>query len=573
MMNLVMALHCHQPVGNFDHVFELAHEKCYRPLLDILAAHPAIALGIHFSGPLLEWLEEHQPETLDLLASLVRKGQAEPMSGGFYEPLLAAIPGRDAVGQVEMMNDYIQKRFGFQPTGFWLTERIWDPSLPLILAGTGMEYTIVDDTHFHYAGLGPDDIFGRYVTEKEGWTLSLLATPMVMRYMIPFKPVEEVMGQLKAWDEAGRGPAVYGDDGEKFGLWPGTHEWVIQKGWLDRFFTAVEESADWLRAVTPGGYIAASQPQGRLYLPQASYEEMTEWALPPAQGQALEDMTATLKAEGRWESWRHFVRGGVWDNFLVKYDESNRMHKKMILLSGQAGGNSKARQFIWRAQCNCAYWHGVFGGLYLGHLRRAIHENLIRAQAELNRTQGDRVSLYRLDYDKDGQDEILLTGPGLSLGLAPDRGGGIFEICHMGRILNLSDILTRRPEAYHHRLQALAEGQARDQEVASIHDQVKVKEEGLDKFLVYDPYTRLSLLDHFLESEIKPEDLAAGRFRELGDFVQARYNIVQAEALEKEALVELTRAGRVDGRALSLTKSIRLGQGALISVVYEFECA
>ncbi|MBW2614923.1 MAG: 4-alpha-glucanotransferase, partial [Deltaproteobacteria bacterium] len=152
--------------------------------------------------------------------------------------LLASIPVRDAKGQVLMMNEYLERRFDFKPTGFWLTERVWDPALPLTLAGTEMDYTVVDDTHFYYAGLKPGEIYGRYVTEKEGHTLSILATPMIMRYLIPFKPVEDVLGHLRELEEAGHNVALYGDDGEKFGLWPGTYEWVIEKGWLERFFSA-----------------------------------------------------------------------------------------------------------------------------------------------------------------------------------------------------------------------------------------------------------------------------------------------------------------------------------------------
>jgi hypothetical protein len=300
-----------------------------------------------------------------------------------------------------------------------------------------MTYTIVDDTHFYYAGLKPSEIYGRYVTEKEGQTLSLLATPMIMRYLIPFKPVEEVIGHLHGLENAGHGLAVYGDDGEKFGVWPGTYEWVIKKGWLDKFFTAITDSPGWLRTVLPGDFVASSLPLGRIYLPQASYEEMTGWALPPEQGQILEKIIGSLKDEGRWEEWRPFVRGGVWDNFLVKYDEANRMHKKMLLLSEKIAQNAEAREFLWRAQCNCAYWHGVFGGLYLGHLRRAIYENLIRAQASLMAKTSEDLQLLRLDFDKDGAEEILVWGPKLSLGLDPDQGGGLFEICHLPRALNL----------------------------------------------------------------------------------------------------------------------------------------
>ncbi len=573
-MNLIMVIHCHQPVGNFDHVFKMAHDKCYRPLLDLLQAHPAVRVGLHFSGPLLEWLDQQRPETLDLLASLVKRDQVEPLSGGFFEPLLASIPVRDARGQVRMMNEYIESRFDRKPTGFWLTERVWDPGLPLTLSGTEMAYTVVDDTHFYYAGLKPHDIYGRYITEKEGKTLSLLATPMIMRYLIPFKPVEEVMGHLWEMKEAGRAVALYGDDGEKFGLWPGTYDWVIQQGWLEKFFTAITDSSEWLQTVLPGEFVASNRPLGRIYLPQASYEEMTEWALPAEQGHTLENIINSLKAEGRWEEWRPFVRGGVWDNFLVKYDEANRMHKKMLFLSEQATHDKEAREFLWRGQCNCAYWHGVFGGLYLGHLRRAIHENLIRAQARLIEESGGGIKLLQLDLDKDGSEEILVWNPGLSLGLKPNSGGGLFEICHLPLALNLSDTLTRRREAYHHRLHEITQSEGGNSDsIASIHDQARSNDENLVSSLIYDGYTRISLLDHFLSQDATVEGYAANEYDELGDFVEGEYLVEKALSSSEEAIVVLTRTGHVAGRNLTVKKLIRVGAEARLIVDYEFECS
>ena len=568
-----MIIHCHQPVGNFDHVFNMGHEKCYRPLLDLLDAHHSVKAGIHFSGPLLEWIEQHHPASLDLLGSLVERGRVELLSGGFFEPLLASIPARDARGQIEMMNEYLAKRFGRKPSGFWLTERVWDPSIPLTLSGTGMDYTVVDDTHFYYAGLKPHEIYGRYITEKEGHTLGLLATPMIMRYLIPFKPVEDVIGHLRFMEKQGRNVAVYGDDGEKFGLWPGTYEWVIEKGWLQNFFTAVSENSDWLRTLLPGEFVAENPPLGRIYLPQASYEEMTEWALPPERTQALEDIIASLKAEGRWEEWRPFVRGGVWDNFLVKYDESNRMHKKMLLLSEKGAHDKEIMEFIRRAQCNCAYWHGVFGGLYLGHLRRAVHENLVRAQARLMKKEDNKLQLLRLDFDKDGSEEILLWSATMGLGLDPGRGGGLFEICHLPLAINLSDVLTRRPEAYHRNIQdTRQDNEGGDKGISSIHDSAQSADENLKKQLVVDTYIRTSLLDHFLGPDATCEGYAFNNYSEQGDFVKARYQVEEAGVSSGEAIVKMTRTGRAGSGILTVKKAVRMKKKAQVMIRYEFEC-
>ncbi|MBN1850835.1 MAG: DUF1926 domain-containing protein [Deltaproteobacteria bacterium] len=570
MINLVMILHCHQPVGNFDRVFQMAFEKCYQPILDLLNNHPQIKVGLHLSGPLLEWMEHHQPQSLNLIAAMAKRDQAEILSGGFFEPLLAAIPLDDARGQIHMMNDYIAYRFNQKPKGFWLAERIWDPGLPLTLNGTNMSYTIVDDTHFYYAGLMPDEIYGHYLTEKHGHTLNLMATPMIMRYLIPFRAVDDVIKHLKVQEEMGRHLALYGDDGEKFGLWPGTYEWVIQKGWLDQFFTAIANNKDWLCTTTPSKYLSSHSPLGRIYLPQASYEEMTEWALPTGQRERLEDLIASLKMDGRWDQWRPFVRGGVWDNFLVKYDESNRMHKKMLFLSEKLSHDPTARDYLWRAQCNCAYWHGVFGGLYLGHLRRAIHENLIRAQACLvEKSKG--IHLYKLDVDKDGNDEILIWNEKVSLGLAPFKGGGLFEIAYIPRALNLSDTLTRRPEAYHRKLKDAPKSDApKKNGIASIHDLSHDPHEDLEKLLNFDPYPKISLLDHFLDPNASQQDYASNHFNELGDFVQGQYTVESAETTLDASRVELSKMGYVGNVSVILKKIIKLDKKGSLTVDYRF---
>lgn len=586
MIDLVMVLHCHQPVGNFDAIFEKAHHQCYRPILDLLKACPKVGVGLHFSGCLLEWLEQHQPETMDLMADLVARGQVEPLSGGFYEPLLATLPSEDARGQMAMMNEYIEDRFGRKPTGFWLTERIWEPGLPAVLRGTGMEYTIVDDTHFYYAGLKEEDIFGSYVTEKAGHPLKILATPMIMRYLIPFRQVDDVMGHLWHWKESGRTLAVYGDDGEKFGLWPGTYKWVIKEGWLERFFKTVQDCSDWVRAVTPSQHLEGRPPLGRLYLPQASYEEMTEWALPAERGEAMEDMIQVLKNENRWDAWRPFVRGGAWDNFLVKYEESNRIHKKMLRLSNRAAQAIEtyrndpalsaqaleARRLVWRAQCNCAYWHGVFGGLYMGHLRRALHENLALAQGILLEITGRSLNIETLDYDLDGHDEILIDASPLSLGLSPARGGSLFELTYLPDCLNLTDVLTRRHEAYHRHLdQAVVVSGMSEDEVSSIHEVIKAKEPDLKRFLAHDPCRRVSLLDRFFPHEPQAETLSSNQMPETGDFVQGVYEVRRVETVGEDVQVELYREGMVGQNRVGLTKTIRLSAGSKLKVSYGLE--
>src|SRR5207249_4737670 len=147
------------------------------------------------------------------------------------------------------------------------------------------------------------------------------------------------------------------------------------------------------------------------------------WALPPDAALRLARLERDLGEERLAGPDGALVRGAHWRNFFVRYPESNRMHKKMQALSAlcrRAGEPAAARRAIGRAQCNDAYWHGVFGGLYLPHLRHAIWHQLALAEGELRR--GAPLAVERVDLDGDGVEEIWIHAAGFSAVVSP-RGG------------------------------------------------------------------------------------------------------------------------------------------------------
>ena len=230
-LTLLLAFHNHQPQGNFDHVFAVGYDDCYRPLLDAIGEFPGIKVALHHTGPLLEWLDANRPAYLADLRALVARGQVEILGGGFYEPMLAVLPDEDAEGQLVMMSDFCQERFGARPRGMWLAERVWEPALAERIARAGLTFTLIDDTHFRYAGIS-DDLHGYYVTERAGWPLAIFPIEKELRYAIPFTPIDRTMEVLDGLRRRGGGKdmvVTYGDDGEKFGMWPHTKEWVWEK--------------------------------------------------------------------------------------------------------------------------------------------------------------------------------------------------------------------------------------------------------------------------------------------------------------------------------------------------------
>lgn len=473
-IHFCFALHLHQPVGNFDHVFEQHVRDVYRPLLEQLSARDWFPVAIHVSGPLLEWLETHEPRWLDSLGRLAADGKLEMLLAGFYEPVLASLPRLDRREQIGWLRDALRARFGVEPRGLWLTERVWEPDLAEDLDEAGVEFALVDDRHFLVSGFTREQLHAPLQTEHGGHRLTLFPIDERLRYLIPFRPPEETTTYLDELRARGHRLAVLGDDGEKFGGWPGTREWVFDHGWLDRFLRVVGAEMERgtvvlsrfdqaLRAVPSGGLA---------YLSTASYREMESWSLPAPAALRLTALEQTLGAERMQGPEGALVRGAHWRNFLVKYPESNRMHKKMLALSSlsrRAGDPVAARRAIGRAQCNDAYWHGVFGGLYLPFLRAAIWANLAAAEEILR--EGEGMACERIDIDADGHEELWVHSDRCSVIVSPWRGGGIEELTRFATRENLADSLTRRREAYHilaHQATRAAEQQSGG--VPSIHE-------------------------------------------------------------------------------------------------------
>lgn len=445
-VRFAFALHLHQPVGNFDFVFQEHIDEVYRPLLSALQEHETYPFTLHISGPLLDWLAEHAPAFLDEIGMRVANGQIELLASGRTEPILAALEPDDRVQQVAAMRETLRDRFGVQARGLWLTERVWEQDLAADLSRAGIEYTLLDDRHFMAAGHEQAELDAPFHTESGGSPLTVLPIDERLRYLIPFRPVSEIETFLEERHAEGTRAIVLGDDGEKFGGWPDTREWVYDEGWLDDFLQSVARlrEAGVIELATTGD-VARAESGGLTYPAPGSYREMEEWTLP---------RPAALRVHALWANadreMEPHLRGGHWKGFLRKYPEANRMHKAALQLSRlcrQQGDPVKARAFVERAQCNDAYWHGVFGGVYLPHLRRAVWRELAGAEAALR--SGETLSVEALDWDLDGDNEVWVHSTQFSAVISPRRGGAIENLTYFSAGANLVDVLSRRLEPYH----------------------------------------------------------------------------------------------------------------------------
>ena len=193
---LALTFHNHQPVGNFGWVIEETHRHAYLPMVETLERHPGVRVGLHYTGPLLEWLLAEHPDFIARLRALVTRGQVEILGGGYFEPVLASLPERDRLSQLTRMADEVERLFGRRPTAAWLAERVWEPDLPTSLVGAGYQSTIVDDAHFRAAAIPEDAMWGPYTTDDQGKLLTVFGTEQGLRYRIPFRDVSDVIDYL-----------------------------------------------------------------------------------------------------------------------------------------------------------------------------------------------------------------------------------------------------------------------------------------------------------------------------------------------------------------------------------------
>lgn len=481
-VSLLFGVHAHQPVGNFPEVIEDAHQRCYKPFFQTVHRYPGFRFALHASGWLLEWLFTHHPDDMALLAEMAARGQVELFGGGDMEPVLAAIPNRDRLSQLAAMSDRIEQIFGQRPRGAWLTERVWEATVVPALVDSGIDYVMVDDYHFLCAGTEREKLNGYHTTEEDGRQLDLFPISEALRYRLPFSPAHEAVAFIEAQsNETGHGAAIYFDDIEKFGIWPETFHWVYEQGWLTQFIEGVLNSTI-INSMHFRDYHQASPTRGVVYLPSVSYSEMGEWTLPAPSAQRYAELVQAARNEGRLERDRPFLRGGIWKNFLTRYPEANWMHKRMLGLSGRLASlpADQVRQdlveLLHEAQANDAYWHGLFGGLYLPHLRRAVWRALISLERRLDSLQ-TRPAQFSGDIDLDGIDEVFLSSLSLQAVLRPNKDASLIELSSYPLAQNFADSLKRYAEHYHAKANAGDTSSHQGDGIASAHDVVRFKHE------------------------------------------------------------------------------------------------
>ncbi|MFW6133961.1 MAG: alpha-amylase/4-alpha-glucanotransferase domain-containing protein [Elusimicrobiota bacterium] len=575
-LDFIFGLHFHQPVGNFDSVLENAYQDAYLPLIKEFKKHNKIKMNLHISSPLLDFFNQRHPDFIQDIKEEVKKNRIEILGGGIYEPIITAIPEHDLIGQIKREDEKIKQLFETETRGIWLTERVWEPHIPSLLKNTSKEYLGVDDTHFFQAGFVPEQLKGYYITEDMGNTLGVFIINKEMRYFIPFKPVDDIIEKLKNYAQTSPSALICMlDDGEKFGVWPNTKEWVHDKNWLKDFFARLEENSDWLKTHTLSQYYDNNPPIGKAYLPTSSYYEMLEWTMPVDGANRIDEIKNKLKEKDIFEQVDPYITGGIWKNYFHKYPESNYMHKKMLYLSSMLKENEnkfndkntfeKAKTYLYRSQCNCAYWHGVFGGIYLSHLREAIYNNLNKLHSIIDRTihqNKEFIQTINYDLNRDKFQEILVNTDKLFVAINTKNGGIIEEISDKINSINYLNTLSRTKEYYHKKILKQSEDNNDSNQnngVKSIHDIEKNKNEKFIPFLVYDNYHRKNLVDHLFPENFSFDDFKNNSYKNSNTF-DLKYSY-ELDTSDQRTNIKLYKETEYAGTKIKIIKNLSFYPG------------
>ena len=556
---LPIIFHFHQPVDNYDNIIENIYNKAYSPLIENIFKYPDIKFTLHFSGNLLEWFLDKKPDFIKLLKIMAKRGQIEIIGGGYYEPIFAVIPYRDKIAQLNLLSSLIENEFGLEVRGAWLSERVWEPDYPSFLSKVGLKYVIVDDNHFRSAGITETDTPYSYITENEGKTLRIFPINEELRYLTPWKPTYLTIDYLKKY------ATIEGDrvillisDAEKMGDWGATHEICYIQGHLEgdegkpfipAFFEQIKKNK-WIKSITLSEYMDKYPAKSLIYLPTASYDKMEEWVLPTKERKIFEKIRKELKEDPKKRQEYLFLKGGFWRYYLVKYPESNNMHKKMLHVrekliqiekqSNQFVDEERRQHFlvniteawneIYKSQCNDSYWHGLFGGVYLQFLRFSVYAHLINAEkiidqlnANLNSEENKYVSITLLDFNKDSRMDVIIESTLLNLYINPSDGGTIFELDYKPKSYNLLNTLTRWPEAYHD------------------------NEDNDEEEIMVDRYKRSMFRLRFIHKDSLLKLLESDRYKEHASFIDGVFKVVRSKKDKTTAIVELEMDSHIKG--------------------------
>ncbi len=490
------------------------YENSYLPFLKLI--HDCkIPVTMYYSGELMSWIIDKHAGMQMLFNDLFRERKIEILGGGYYSPLFSLIPRKDKVGQIELMTTELRRRFGKRPRGMWITEKVWEPSMPMTMNYAGMEYTFLDEEFFEDAGLFNGELYQPCMTEDQGKKIIVIPLSNRILSQFPISTPEEIVSSiLECRSEKEERIVSFLLRGEDLDFLKGAGDKIR------RIFELIGQNSRKIDVQLPGKITRSLGPLKKVYFGCVSPGDVGRWSGPVYRDRLdyeegwsdkYEDTSLAINPVNNQSFFRHF---------LAKYPESNNLYSRMInihylisQLRGDKQRKKSAENELWKSQNHIAYWHGGGDpGIYSSDARAKAYTALIEADKYSRERGVFKTSLVKDDFDLDGVEELIYRGPGMNAFIHLN-GGMIFELDYLRVSYNYVDTMARHHEWYHSA------------------DEVK------------DWYTRNAFVDHFLHPDEKLQNFYEMKYREAGDFLSAPYRIEKYNRDKKTVL--LVRNGNI----------------------------
>ncbi len=509
-LKLVLGVHSSMALGTTKEQFEHAYNYSFKPFLTVLYKYPKIRAVLHFSGIIYEWLEDAHPEYLMLINEMVKRRQLELVGGAYYSPVLPLIPGKDRVGQMELLTTYIRKKFGKRPRGCWISEGLWEQSITANIKSSGLEYIFLDDVYFEQAGISKDSLHKAYITDDQG--KSLVVLPLDNEFITAgfFDTSEAYINKMLKLQKVGQSDILSVLwNGEYFYSQSQRHEeFFAEQGWLETFLSLLSQNNHNIQTVLPVQELRSGGPYKRIYLPSSLNIEEKRRKKTGGEREGLSTAVARGDVPG-------FFRKN-----LIRYAEAGRLYNKMMyvhLIVGQVrrdrSRKKNAKEESWKGQGHIPFWHGSSGGIYMNAYRKAAYAGLIEAEKSTREKGIFSTSINSLDFDMDGIDEYLYQGQFINV-YVHKKGGSVFELDYVVTAWNYQDLMSRYPEDYH-------------------------EKEDIENG--YDSGPRSSFVDSYLSSEYSYDDYFGVQKEGRYSFADVYYHVKRVDKEHKDLELEAHR--------------------------------